>query len=238
MSRRPVIGIASYLERAQWNIWDTTAALVPHSYVQGIQRGGGCAVILPPDGADAGVLDRLDGLVLPAGADLDPALYGAEAHPCGEPPHAERDVAELALLRAALAVDLPVLGVCRGIQLLAVAYGGNLHQHLPDLLGHTRHCPRTGTMGSHEVKFAEGSALAGLLGAAAVVNSHHHQAVADPGGLTVTGFSDDGVAEAVEDPGKPFVVGVQWHPELLGDDRLFAALVRAAATYRAKLSEV
>jgi putative glutamine amidotransferase len=235
---RPVIGVTAYVDQARWDIWDTQAALVPESYVRGIRAGGGLPVILPPDAANVEALNRLDGVVFTAGADIDPARYGAARHPQTEPPRPDRDAGESALLRAALAADVPVLGVCRGMQLLVIAYGGTLDQHLPDSLGHRRHCPRVGVMGRHEVTFADGSVIAGELGAAATVNSHHHQGVAHPGGLRPSGFGDDGLIEAVEDPARRFVLGVQWHPELLDDDRLFAALVAAAAPQKAAPQKV
>lgn len=226
---RPVIGVAAYRDRARWNIWDTDATLVQQSYVRGIADNGGRPVVLPPDDVDADVLHRLDGLLLTGGADIDPAHYGQEPHPASDTPRPDRDHGELMLLRTALDLDLPVLGVCRGLQLLALVYGGTLHQHLPDVVGHTGHCPREGVFGDHEVAFTEHSLAAALYGTRARTNSHHHQAVADPGGLTVTGRSDDGVVEAAEDPAKRFVLGVQWHPEVSGDDHLFAAFVAACA---------
>ncbi|MFD9043273.1 gamma-glutamyl-gamma-aminobutyrate hydrolase family protein [Streptomyces bottropensis] len=226
---RPVIGITAYRDRARWNIWDTDATLVQQSFVRGIADNGGRAVVLPPDDLDADVLRRLDGLLLTGGADIAPGLFGQEPHPETDQPRHDRDSGEILLLRAALDMDLPVLGVCRGIQLLALAYGGSLHQHLPDVVGHTGHLPAEGEFGRHEVSFTEGSLAAGLYGRSAWTNSHHHQAVAQPGQLTVTGWTGDGVIEAAEDPAKRFVLGVQWHPEVSGDDHLFAAFVAACA---------
>jgi putative glutamine amidotransferase len=169
----------------------------------------------------------LDGLVLGGGADLDPALYGAEREPLTDT-RPDRDTAEMMLARAALAADLPILGVCRGMQVLTVAAGGSLHQHLPDVLGHEKHRPAPGVYGSHDAGFTEGSRIAALMGDDVEVNCYHHQGVADPGTLTVTGRTEDGLAEAVEDPAKRFVLGVQWHPEIIRDKRLFGALVAAA----------
>lgn len=228
---RPVVGIAAYRERARWNIWDTDAALVQQYYVRGVTDNGARAVVLPPDDTDADVLRRLDGLLLTGGADIDPRLFGQEPHPEGEQPHGLRDRAELLLLRGALAMDLPVLGVCRGLQLMAAAYGGTLHQHLPDVVGHDGHSPASGEFATHQVAFAEDSLAYGIYGPRARLNSHHHQAVADTGGhgLVVTGRADDGVVEAAEDPAKEFVLGVQWHPEVSHDDALFGAFVRACA---------
>ncbi|MFC6080463.1 gamma-glutamyl-gamma-aminobutyrate hydrolase family protein [Sphaerisporangium aureirubrum] len=226
---RPFIGIAGYHERARWNIYDTDATVIHQAYVQAITAHGGRALILPPDEQDAGVIDRLDGLLLPGGPDVDPVYFGQRRHPETDRPSADRDSAELLLLRAALERDLPVLGVCRGLQLLAIVYGGTLHQHLPDLLGHKGHCPREGVLGEHAVRFAEHSLARAVYGPRAVVNSHHHQGVTHGGALRVTGHSDDGLAEAVEDPAKQFVLGVQWHPELSEDEHLFAAFVASCA---------
>ena len=164
--------------------------------------------------------------MLAGGADLGPDLYGEEAGPLTHT-RADRDRGEIALVRAAIGMDLPMLGVCRGMQLLAVAHGGRLHQHLPDVLGHDKHRPAPGLYGSHGVTVAPGSLLASIIDDGEV-NTYHHQGVADPGRLTPSGWADDGLIEAVEDPAKRFVLGVQWHPEESGDMRLFQALVRAA----------
>lgn len=230
---RPVIGITGYVERARWDIWHTPATLIQQSYVSKVTESGGRAVVLPPDAVDADIVERLDGLVFSSGADLDPALYGADRHPESDRARVDRDAGELLLLRAAIAADLPVLGVCRGMQLIALAYGGRLHQHLPEVLGHDRHCPTVGVLAEHEVRFAAGSLAARLMGPRVVTNSHHHQGVADAGGLLVSGRTDDGLAEAVEDPARRFLLGVQWHPEAAPDNRLFAALVAACAPERA-----
>ena len=141
----------------------------------------------------------------------------------------DRDAAEIRLTRAALAADLPILGVCRGMQVLTVAAGGSLHQHLPDVLGHEKHRPAPGVYGVHAARFAPGSLAATVFGERSEVNSYHHQAIADPGRLTVTGWAEDDVIEAVEDPARRFLLGVQWHPETASDVRPFVALARAAA---------
>ena len=226
---RPLIGITCYVEPARWGAWDTRAALIPYSYVRMVEQAGGRAVIVPPDaGPDAAdLVGRLDGLVLAGGADVQPARYGAAAH-ATTVTRPERDGGELAVLAAALDGDLPTLGVCRGMELLAVEYGGTLHQHLPDILGSSLHQPSPGVYGAHLARFAPGSRAASIFGATSGVNSYHHQAVDDPGKLTVTGWADDGVIEAVEDAGRRFLLGVQWHPEEDGDVRPFAALVSAA----------
>lgn len=227
---RPLIGITSYVEQARWGVWDTTAALVPQAYLRQVELAGGRAVVVPPttDGADDPLLGVLDGLLLAGGADLDPARYGQEPHHETAGLRPKRDAAELALLTSALDADLPVLGVCRGMQLMAVHAGGTLHQHLPEVVGHDRHRPGPGVYGEHPVRLAEGSAVAGILGEQVSVRSYHHQGLADAGTLTVTGWADDGSPEVVEDPGRRFAIGVLWHPEVGDDPRLFEALVAAA----------
>jgi putative glutamine amidotransferase len=225
---RPIIGITTYVEPASWGVWhDLETTLLPHAYAEAVTLGGGRAVLLPPDDLDADILGRLDGLVLSGGADLGADLYGAEPEPLTDTRPA-RDAAEMVLARAALDADLPVLGVCRGMQVLAVAAGGSLHQHLPDLLGHEKHRPAPGVYGTHEASFTPGSRIAGLMGDDVEINCYHHQGVADPGTLVVTGRAEDGMPEALEDPARRFVLGVQWHPEVTRDKRLFGALVAAA----------
>ncbi|MGN9776778.1 gamma-glutamyl-gamma-aminobutyrate hydrolase family protein [Micromonospora sp. H33] len=229
---RPLIGVTGYVEPASWATWrDVPAVLVPEAYVAAVTAAGGRAVVLPPDDLDAGVLRVLDGLVLAGGPDIDPDRYGQVPGPRTDARPA-RDAGELTLLTGALAADLPVLGVCRGMQLLVVAAGGTLHQHLPDVVGHERHRPAPAVYGAHAVRFAPGSLAATVMAGIDRVNSYHHQAVADPGGLAVTGWSDDGVVEAVEDLRRTFLLGVQWHPEEEPDPRPITALVRAAAGSR------
>jgi len=226
---RPLIGITSYVEQARWGVWDTTAALVPYSYVRQVESAGGTVVLVPPNATDAPeVLAVLDGLLLAGGADLDPALYGADAHEQTVGLRPDRDAGELAALRAADERDLPVLGVCRGMQLMTVAAGGTLHQHLPEVVGHESHRPEQGVYGRHDVRLAPGSRVASVLGDSVTVSSYHHQGVDSPGSLTVTAWAEDGSVEAVEDPTKSFAVGVLWHPEVGDDPRLFEALVAAA----------
>jgi putative glutamine amidotransferase len=226
---RPVVGITSYVEQARWGVWDVPAAVLPFRYVERVEAAGATAVLLPPSAAsDTAVLDRLDGLVFAGGADLDPALYH-------QPPHAEttglrpeRDAAELPLMRAALDRDLPVLGICRGMQVMSVVSGGTLVQHLPDAVGHERHRPSPGVYGLHDVRLAPGSLAHGVLGDSVSVPSYHHQGLESPGSLTVTGWADDESPEVVEDPDRRFALGVLWHPEAGDDLRLFEALVGAA----------
>jgi putative glutamine amidotransferase len=226
--RRPVVGITSYIEVAKWGVWDQPAVVLPYSYVRSIEAAGARAVVLPPSavGVDEAVA-RLDAVVFAGGADLDPALYDDAPHPSTQGVRADRDAGELPLLQAALRADLPVLGICRGMQLLAVAHGGTLVQHLPDLVGHERHRPSPGVYGQHEVRTAPGSRLRAVLGDCVVVPSYHHQGLASPGSLTVTGWADDDTPEAVEDPRSRFALGVLWHPEAGDDPRLFEALVAA-----------
>ncbi|MEV6298695.1 gamma-glutamyl-gamma-aminobutyrate hydrolase family protein [Actinoplanes sp. NPDC051861] len=225
---RPIIGITTYVLPATWGVWhDLPSALVPHDYAEAVRLAGGRAVLLPPDDLDADVLDRIDGLLLSGGPDVEPSLYGQRPGP-HTVTHPDRDTAELVLLRAALDRDLPLLAVCRGMQLLTVASGGSLHQHLPDVFGHEKHRPAPGVYGSQSAEFTPGSRIADLMGEDVTINCFHHQGVADAGSLTVTGRAADGLPEAVEDPERRFVLGVQWHPEVSRDRRLFGALIAAA----------
>jgi putative glutamine amidotransferase len=226
---RPIVGITSYVEPASWGVWqDVPATLVPHAYVEVVTAAGGRAVVLPPDDTDPDALRVLDALVLTGGPDVDPVRYGERPGPPTDDSRPERDTGELLLLTAALAADLPVLAVCRGMQLLAVAYGGRLHQHLPDVVGDDRHRVAPGRYAWHGIRFAPGSRIARVMAGVERVNTYHHQGVADPGRLTPTAWAEDGVIEALEDPQRRFVLGVQWHPEQSGDIQLFAALVAAA----------
>ncbi|MDG4823631.1 gamma-glutamyl-gamma-aminobutyrate hydrolase family protein [Asanoa sp. WMMD1127] len=228
---RPVIGLTTYAEEARFGLNDTFAAVLPLAYVQAVHTSGGRAVLITPDAPDVDALDGLDGIVFTGGSDVDPALYGEQAHPTTVV-KSERDAAELLLLRAALAADLPVLAICRGMQLMSVAYGGRLHQHLPEVLGHDNHRPVSGPkFGFHRVDLAPGSLGRQLLGESVEVNSFHHQGVADAGKLTATGWCpEDNLIEVVEDQALRFAIGVQWHPEDTTDHRLFAALVGAASS--------
>jgi putative glutamine amidotransferase len=226
---RPVIGITCYVEQTRWEVWDTRAAVLPYAYVDHIERAGGRAVLIPPSLSEpAELLDRIDGLVLAGGADIDPVRYGAERHPETVEVRPDRDTGELALLGVAWEQRLPLLGICRGMQLMAVAAKGHLHQHLPEVVGHHGHLPQAGTYGDHSVRLAAASRLGDILGEAVDVHSHHHHSVADPGSLDVTGWADDGTIEAMEAPDRPFAIGVQWHPEVGHDPRLFRAFVDAA----------
>ena len=232
---RPRIGLCTALERARWSHWDQQAMLLPRSYMDAVQRAGGVALMVPPDPAlvddpDA-VLDVLDGLVMAGGADIDPATYGAPAHPETRGTVPERDVVEVALARRALERDIPFLGICRGMQLLNVVRGGDLVQHLPDESGGS-HKQAPGVFARHEVEIAPESRLCDILGGRGTVASHHHQAPQRIGpGLKPVAWSPDGVVEAVEDPDARLALGVLWHPEQGEDRALFRALVECAAEY-------
>lgn len=232
---RPLIGITTYFDVSRFAVYDTLCAVLPWTYVEQIRAAGGRAVMIPPvpDGG-VEVLEALDGLIIAGGADVEPHCYGETPHPTvGTCP--ERDAGELPLARHALRRGLPLLGVCRGMQVMAVASGGTLHQHLPDVLGHDGHrIPGSEKRYTHHpVHFATGSRCRELFGAETIVNSYHHQGVADPGRLIPTGWCpQDDLIEAVEHPDHPFAVGVQWHPEDMKSP-LFAALVTAAAQTRA-----
>ena len=231
---RPLIGITAYAEEIRWGVWTEEAALVPLNYVRAVEHAGGRALIVPPsEDALEETLSALDGLIFSGGGDLDPDLYGADAHPETDEPHPIRDQAELRLLQAALQRDMPVLAVCRGSQLLNVARGGDLVQHLPEQVEHERHKHRPGAFSDHGVRLDPASRVGELLGEHAPVKSHHHQGYGRVGdGLREVGWADDGTVEALEDPGKRFAVGVLWHPEEGEDFALFGALVDEARAYR------
>jgi putative glutamine amidotransferase len=239
--RRPVIGICTAIERAKWSVWDQPAALLPLSYVEAVQRAGGMATMLPPDPVLSEDPDQalalLDGLILAGGADIDPASYGQEAHPETVGTVPERDLFEIALTRAAIERDLPLLGICRGMQLINVALGGTLMQHLPERYGHHEHRRVPGSFdgAEHDVILSEGSLAARATGEIQhMTKSHHHQGVERLGeGLIVSGVSTlDELAEAIELPVAQFVLGVQWHPEADVASTVVSALVDAAAAAR------
>ncbi len=235
---RPLIGICAAVERAHFSVWrDEPAALVPLSYPESVKRAGGMPVLLPPDPVTVEdpdeLLERLDALVLGGGADIDPASHGGEPHPETKGTNPERDRFEIALARRALERGMPVLGICRGMQILNVACGGSLDQHIPERLGHERHRPVPGKWAEHEVRLAADSLAARAAGAQRLtVKSHHHQGVeAVPESLTASAWAtDDESVEAVETPDGDFVLGVLWHPEEDPADRVIPALVERAAT--------
>ncbi len=239
--KRPAIAICTALERARWSVWDQRAVLLPSNYVEAVQRAGGFAVLLPPDPYliehPAEALEAIDGLMLAGGADIDPGAYGRPAHVETVDTVPERDAFEIALVRAAIERELPVLGICRGMQLINVALGGTLEQHLPDRFGHGDHRRAIGSFdgADHDVRLLEGTLAARVIGAAShATKSHHHQGVDELGdGLRVSGLSTlDELPEAIElmDGGPPtrFVLGVQWHPEADPSSPVVGALVEAA----------
>jgi putative glutamine amidotransferase len=237
---RPVIGITTYVEPASWGVWrDVSAAIVPHAYVRQVTAAGGLPILVPPLPGEASaedieaVLSRLDGLILSGGADVEPARYGAVPHASIQAPRPDRDGSELGLAVATAGTDLPVLGICRGMQVMAVAAGGDLVQHLPDVLGTEEHSPGPGRYGSHDVRIEPASKLGAILGEHVEVATYHHQGVGQHPGLRATGWSPDGLLEAFEDEQAVYRIGVQWHPEVGDDPRLFQSLVAAAATGQA-----
>jgi putative glutamine amidotransferase len=239
---RPVIGIGTSLVQASWSVWSQPAALTPAGYIQAIHRAGGLALMIPPDAEfdrdPDQVLDLVDGLILAGGNDIDPSTYGAEPHPETHSTVAARDDSELALARRAWERDMPVLGICRGMQLLNVARGGTLLQHLPDEVGHGEHRINPGSFdgADHDVRLDPDSLAARAAGEEVhVTKSHHHQGIDVVGdGLVVTGHSalGDDLPEAVEAPDRRFVLGVQWHPEADETSTVIAALVDEARVYR------
>ncbi|CAL9619899.1 gamma-glutamyl-gamma-aminobutyrate hydrolase family protein [Streptomyces sp. enrichment culture] len=230
---KPLIGVSSYLESSvRWGVWDQPAAVLPAAYHRLVQNAGGLAALLPPDAPAAAetVVARLDGLVIAGGPDVDPAHYGADRHPRTGPAHPERDAWELALVRAALEAGKPLLGICRGLQLLNVALGGTLVQHLPDQVGHGGHCGPPGVFARHTVKPVPGTLLAETVPDQVSVPTYHHQAVDMLGrGLLPCAHAEDGTVEAIELPSAhAFTLAVQWHPEAGDDPRVMQALVAAA----------
>jgi putative glutamine amidotransferase len=234
---RPVLGLTTYLEQAQTGVWDVRAALLPEFYHQGVLRAGGIATLLPPqpvtDEIARRVLDGLDGLIITGGKDVDPARYGEAPHPKTDEPRRDRDAWEFALLSEAMRRRMPVLGICRGAQVLNVALGGTLHQHLPDVVGHSDHQLGNAVFNTSHIHTVPGTRLAALIGDSSDAQCYHHQAIAELGdGLVASARDDAGVIEAIEIPGEAFVLAVQWHPEECLDDlRLFEAVVEAAAAY-------
>jgi putative glutamine amidotransferase len=236
---RPIIGLTTYLEQAQTGAWDLPASFLPKVYFDAVTAAGGIAVLLPPQPVDdeiaARVLAGLDGLIVTGGKDVDPARYGQAPHPSTDEPRYDRDAWEDALLRTAIATELPFLAICRGLQLLNVALGGTLHQHLPEVIGSARYSGANGVFAVNHVDFEPDGVVPSLLGTDTLtVNSYHHQGIDELApGLRATASSEGGVIQAVEVDAVPFGVGVQWHPEQDPDDlRLFTGLVKAARAHR------
>ncbi len=236
----PLIGITTYVADTTWSGWERRSAVLPASYFELVAAAGGRPLLLPPlstapEGPATGaaeVISVLDGLVLTGGGDVDPALYGEEPESTVNGVNPVRDLSERALLAAALGADLPVLAICRGLQVLNVELGGSLHQHLPDVVGNTDHRTAPRVFGAVPVSTTPGSAAAAIFGNAPTVLCCHHQSIATLGrGLEVTARAADGVIEAVELPSARFVLGVQWHPEEGSDRRPFDALVAAASAF-------
>lgn len=237
-----MIGLTCYVEPVTRAVWqDVPSATVPYSYVRNLEQAGGLVVIIPPradadPGLAAEILSRLDGLVIAGGADVDPARYARPRHPAVQESREDRDAMELALATAAAERQVPLLGICRGMQVMAVAAGGDLDQHLPDRVGHQDHSPQDGVYGTHPVTTVAGTRVNRLLGDSTVVPSYHHQAVLTHPGFVPAAWAADGTLEAMEDPDAGFRLAVQWHPEEGEDPRLFAALVDAAARHTPSMS--
>jgi gamma-glutamyl-gamma-aminobutyrate hydrolase PuuD len=238
MNTRPVIGITASEEEIPWGDSTRRAAVLPGEYRAAIERAGAAVLVLPVQGSGVEELVvAVDGIVLSGGPDVAPDHYGELSHPRTGEPDAARDALELALVAAATEADLPLLAICRGIQVLNVARGGTLHQHLPDVVGHEDHARKPGEYSPHPVEIRAESQLATILPTRLDVAGHHHQAIARVGeDLDVVALADDGTVEAVEDPNRAFIVGVQWHPEVGGGDALFVHLVEAARAHRRERS--
>lgn len=231
---KPVVGITTYLTPAAWGAWNLEAALVPAAYVRAVEGAGGVPLLVPPGASFEETLDRIDALIFSGGSDVDPELYGAEPHAETFGIFRERDVYELGLMRAALERDLPLLAICRGSQVLNVALGGDLEQHVPDRTGANTHKEAPGVFAQHDVEVLADTRLASIVGDRVDVRSHHHQGYGEIGtGLREAARAADGTVEALEDPTRRFTLGVLWHPEEGEDGSLFDALVDAAAAYHA-----
>jgi len=242
IDRPPRIGLTTYREPAAWGVWDERADLLPATYADEIDAAGGVALLLPPSAVDAeraaaAVLDGLDGLVLTGGPDVDPDLYAAPRHAATGPARPDRDTWELALTRAALDRGVPLLAICRGLQVLNVALGGTLQQHLPDLVGHDGHCPTPGRHAHHDVRLDPQSRIGEFLGPQPTVATYHHQAIDRLGaGLAAIGWAADGTIEAAQGTGPAWVAGVQWHPEVHDGEELFAGFISVCTAHRDKAS--
>lgn len=235
MTSPALIGISGYRQPADWGTWrEVPADLLPAAYAQAVERVGGVPVLLPVydhQAIAAAAVSRLDGLVLGGGADVNPARYGQTPDPHVTAWYDNRDQSELWLLAAANERALPVLGICRGMQLMAVAAGGSLIQHLPDSVGHSQHSGGSNEYGHAHVTVAPGHRISALLDPELIVPCHHHQAVATHPGFTATACDSDGVVQAMELAGDRFALAVQWHPEVGDDPGLFNGLVEAAQSH-------
>tara|TARA_B110000014_G_C20105736_1_gene581376 strand:- start:628 stop:1317 length:690 start_codon:yes stop_codon:yes gene_type:complete len=226
---RPLIGITCFIRDTSYGNWNRNAAILPSAYLSAVERAGGIPMIIPPAGDMTTLLDAIDGLIISGGPDVSPARYNQEPGPMTVEFYPNQDETEIDLISEALDRDMPLLGVCRGMQILSIAHGGTLYQHLDDTPGHEGHGGYDGTSTDHSVIVEEDSLLCNVMGKSFTVNSTHHQGVADPGSLSISAVSGhDGLIEAVERRDKKFCLGVQWHPERRGHDLLFAALVEAA----------
>jgi putative glutamine amidotransferase len=231
---RPVIGLTTYREQAAWSVWNMSADLLPSVYTRSVEAAGGVVVLLPPqnDGM-AEVVSRLDGLIIAGGADVDPERYGQMPHPMTKV-RRDRDAWEFGLLDAAERVGLPTLGICRGMQVMAVRAGGSLEQYLPDVVGHEEHAPGGNAFGWTSIATREGSRVRTFVGDRVQVSCHHRQSVVSHPGFEATARAADGTIEAIEDPERPFWLGVQWHPESGDDYGLFVGLIEAASGLHAR----
>ncbi len=230
----PVVGLTTYRQSAAWGVWHTRADLLPTEYAVTVEAAGGVPLLLPPvalPDAAAQVVSRIDALIVAGGADVDPGRYDATPHERTSGWQPDRDAWELALLTGAAEAGLPVLGICRGMQLMAVHAGGTLDQHTPDLVGHDTHSPGGDAYGTVEVETRAGSRLAGLVGARVEVSCHHHQSVASHPGFSAVARASDGTLEAMEADGERFCLAVQWHPETRVEVGLMAGLLEAAAAH-------
>ncbi len=226
---KPVIGITCFVKDASYGNWERNAAILPSAYISMVNKVGGVPLIIPPAGDMTVILDSIDGLIVSGGPDISPASYGEEAGSMTTEFYPEQDFSEMGLISEALNRDMPLLGICRGMQILSVVHGGKMHQHLETTPGHEGHGGFFGESTEHGVVVEEGTHLASLMGRSFSVNSLHHQGVSDPGSLEVSARAEhDGLIEGVERSDKKFCIGVQWHPERKGHDILFSGLIEAA----------
>jgi putative glutamine amidotransferase len=235
---RPRIGLTTYYQEASWGVWTGEAAILPGTYVEAVVAAGGTPVLLPPVGTDPSIVEVLDGLIISGGSDVDPEHYGAEPHELTRA-QPDRDAHDIALTRAALATEVPLFAICRGAQILNVAMGGSLIQHIPDVNPEAKYQPGPGVFGEVEFRTTTGSISGHLLGPSASAPCYHHQAmdrIAD--GLCVTAVAADGTVEALETMTGGWALGVQFHPEQNPNDlRLFKGFIEAATTYRKDRTE-